>query len=110
MSEDEITLIRSDIRGLCGTIDSLDRAVRGDDDTPGLLADVRGINARLVVHDRRAWAIRWLGSPLLGALSAVIVWGAAQVWAQYTERNAELRSNTVAVAVIKERLDGLGAE
>ena len=42
MSEDEITLIRSDIRELSGTIDSLDRAVRGDEDEPGgLLADVR---------------------------------------------------------------------
>jgi len=111
MSEDEITLIRSDIRELSGTIDSLDRAVRGDEDSPGgLLADVRDHEARLTTHDRRAWAIVWLGPPIFGALASVLVWGAAQIWEGYVERNAELRATTVAVAVIKERIDGLSDE
>ena len=111
MSEDEITLIRSDIRELSGTIDSLDRAVRGDEDEPGgLLADVRDHEARLTTHDRRAWAIRWFGSPLIAALASVCVWGGTQLWEGYVERNAEVRSNTVALAIIKERVDGISDE
>jgi len=106
MSEEEIGLLRSDIRELAGTIDSLDRAVRGDEDDPGgLLAQSRDHEARLTAHDRRAWAIKWLGSPLLGVLSAVVVWGGAQLWAQYVEGRAELREDTVALAVLKERVE-----
>jgi len=111
MSEEEIGLLRSDIRELAVTIDSLDRAVRGDEDDPGgLLAQSRDHEVRLTAHDRRAWAIRWFGSPLLAALASVCVWGGTQLWEVYVERSAEVRGNTVAVAVIKERIDGISDE